>query len=182
MAWNRFLLGKMKSWRVKSGLRISIGGLVTKLKPFFLLSIGNGLLPLWLRVFNIRCFDWWSMKVPTLWMNPSAAPSVTSCFQPQGLWLMKQDRTHTTDEPFGCPLCDWVFNIRCSDLWSMKVPTLWMNPSAASSVTSCFQPQVLWLIKQDRIHTRDEPFGCPLCDFEFSTTGALIDEAWKKPH
>ena len=30
-AWNGFLVGKIKSWRVKSGLRISIGGHVTEI-------------------------------------------------------------------------------------------------------------------------------------------------------
>ena len=35
------------------------------------------------QVFNIKCFDWRSMKEPTLGMNPSAALSVTWSFWEQ---------------------------------------------------------------------------------------------------
>ena len=62
------------------------------------------LVPIWLRVFNIKCFDWGSMKYPTLRINPSAAPNVTSSFQHQVLWLRKHKISHTRDKPFSCSL------------------------------------------------------------------------------
>ena len=52
-----------------------------------------------------------------------------------------------------------------------------MNPLAAPSVTSSFQLQVLLLKEHEISHTRHEPLGCPQCDFEFSTSGALNEEA-----
>ena len=52
-----------------------------------------------------------------------------------------------------------------------------MNPLAAPSVTSSFQNQVLLLKKDEKTHTRDEPFGCYQCDFKFSKSSALIEEA-----
>ena len=31
-----------------------------------------------------------------------------------------------------------------------------------------------FMLHQERTHTRDEPFGCSQCDFEFSTSSAII--------
>ena len=77
-----------------------------------------------------------------------------------------------------CP--EWlpVFNSKYSYWRSMIEASLGMNPSAASSVTSNFQHQVLLLKKHGRTHTGNEPFGCPQCDFEISPSSALIEEAW----
>ena len=88
------------------------------------------------------------MKEPTLGINPSAAPSVTSSFQHQALVLVKHEG-----------------------------PPLWINPRAAPSVTLFFQHQALLLMKHEGAHTRDEPFSCSQCDFEFSTSSTIIDEA-----
>ena len=60
---------------------------------------------------------------------------------------------------------------------SMKKPALGINPSVASNVTSRFLHQVLGMKKHARTRTRDEPFSCALCDFKFSTSSALIEEA-----
>ena len=56
-----------------------------------------------------------------------------------------------------------------------------MNPLDAPSVTSSFQNKGLWLRKHEKTHTRDEPFGCSQCDFEFSKSSAFIEKAWKNP-
>ena len=87
------------------------------------------------------------MKKPTLGMSPWAAPS------------------------------ERVFKIKCSYCRSWKKPTLGMNTLTAPSVTLSFQNQVLLLKKHEKTHTRDEPFGCSQCDFEFSKSSALIEEA-----
>ena len=60
-------------------------------------------------------------------MNPSAAPSLTSRFQHQVLW-MKHERTHTSG--WTLRLHPVWLNIKCIDWWSMKEPTLGVNPSA----------------------------------------------------
>ena len=135
--------------------------------------------------------DWWNENFRT-------SSNHVDYFQHQVLWLRKHEKptivkikcldwrsikNHTRDEPFGCSQCDFEFlKIKCSYWRSMKKPTLGMNPLAAPSVTSSFQNQVLWLKKHEKTHTRDEPFGCSQCDFKFSTSSAVIEEAWKNPH
>ena len=88
------------------------------------------------------------MKDLTLRMNLLAASIVTSSFQNQGLLLIKHERSHTKNEPFGCFYCDFEF-----------------------------QNQGLVLRKHERSHTGNEPFGCSHCDFEFSKLRASLDEA-----
>ena len=58
----------------------------------------------------------------------------------------------------------------------MKNPTLGMNPLAAPIVTSNFQNQGLVFMKHERSHTKNEPFGCSLCDFELSKSWATVDK------
>ena len=120
------------------------------------------------------------MKKRTLWMNPMAAPSVTSSFQHQVLWLKMHEKTTLWDEPFGCSQCDFEFlttSALIKEAW--KKPhygwNLWLLP--------------VWLrvfnIKgfdwrgMKKMYTMDEPYGCSQCDFQFLTTSALIDETWK---
>ena len=87
-----------------------------------------------------------------------------------------------------------VFNIKCRRVApnikfskssalnerSIKYPTIGMKPSATPSVTSSFQHQVLSMKKHEKILTRNEPFSCPQCESEFSTSSALNEDAWKK--
>ena len=51
-----------------------------------------------------------TFSIHVLGMNPLAAPNVTLSFQNQGLVLMKHERSHTGNEPFGCSHCDLEFS------------------------------------------------------------------------
>ena len=60
----------------------------------------------------------------------------------------------------------------------------WTEIHDSSAIQTKNEPtgQVLLLKKHDRTHTRDEPFSYSQCDFEFSTSSTIIDEAWRSPH
>ena len=104
---------------------------------------------MWLRVFNIKCFDWGGMTKPTLGINPLVAPNVTSSFPHQVVWLRKHEKT-----------------------------TLGIKPLAALNVTLSFQHQVLWLKRHGKINTVDEPYSCALGDFKSSTSSAWTESIY----
>ena len=102
---------------------------------------------MWLRVFNIKCFDWGGMTKPTLGINPLVAPNVTSSLPHQVVWLRKHEKT-----------------------------TLGIKPLAALNVSLSFQHQVLWLKRHGKINTVDEPYSCALGDFKSSTSSAWTED------
>ena len=131
------------------------------------------LLPVWLRVFNIKGFDWRGMKKSTLWDEPFSCSQCDFEFLTTSALIKEALKNHTMDETFGYSQCEFefltsralieeawknahygwtlwllpvwlqVFNIKCFDWISMIKPTLGINTSAATSVASSFQHQVL---------------------------------------
>ena len=141
-------------------------------------------------------------------MNPLADPSVTSSLEQQVVWLMKHEKAHTMDEPFGCSQCGFeflttrtlieawkkphygwtlwllpvwlrVFNIKGFDWSGMKKSTLWDEPFSCSQCDFEFLTTSALIKEALKNHTMDETFGYSQCEFEFLTSRALIEEAWK---
>ena len=168
------------------------------------------LFPVWLRVFNIKGFDWRGMKKSTLWDEPFSCSQCDFEFLTTSALIKEALKNHTMDETFGYSQCEFefltsralieeawknahygwtlwllpvwlqVFNIKCFDWRCMKKTTLWDEPFGCSQCDFEFLTTSALIKEAWKNHTTDETFGYSQCDFEFLTSKALIEEAWKK--
>ena len=106
-----------------------------------------------------------NMKEPTLVINHSIAPSVTTSVQHKAIWRAMKEPT-TVISPFRCPKCDY----KCSTSSHLKRHERTHTGGKPIRGSQCgYQCKRLNILrKHERTHTGDKPFNCSQCDYMFN--------------